>query len=1255
MSNYATLIAAIQSVITENGNNEITGTILQQTLLSMINSLGIGYQFVGIATPDTIPGTPDQRVFFIASSGTYPNFGPAVIPDGKLAVFYYDTSWHNATCDVTAVFQTGQSVTQIAIDNTHLANPKDGALPTANDVLQLKAKLDGVTAEDIKVTPIEDWHPEGSSSGYYNNGSWTNNSNFKNTRIDVSGYESIRFLGYNHHFNSFTPQYVFFDDNNNPIGGYHEYYDSTIEDGKDIELNLLVPDGAKYLVCLYKAYYASGGTTYISESKFYAYLQKGDTVVGLIDKSKVQVVDNLDTDDATKALSAKQGKILSEEIFGEITYDYDVDVNIQYRLDFTFRPVTTELNSYAVTGRANGVYYVNSEWYTDFVEGNRLYVKAGTNAPTYLMFLKQNLGKISAGSNKTLQWLVDGDYLCSNHYNSVSNTWTSAIVIPAGEESYIDIPQDCHRIIIGLNTTYVELEPCQFIKIGIAKREGGIADEIQELDERTTQNSNEIEELYDSIYGEETLIENEVNFDSVSVKTGQLLSSSIAGSSSGVNGRIWVVPVNTGDTLEITAQSDKAVYLCILNDNPTIPPNGIPAEDIPIATNCEGYITSGAGNYRMVIGAGSSATINIANNSDAKYVYVQKLFHSSTTPLTPQSFVIQKEKREGGIIDESKVDAGFYLTIEHGDIDGSGKIIPDDNKAVTNFINNGNGFYIELENGFYVERAVLYDKSGNLVTYNYYVHSTSGHASTDNNCWGNNEQLPQFLVRLVLKSESDISVPLNNIVKRFVYLNDNRLTKVLPQNLDYAKFMYKLHQLTNVIWVPVEKAQHNYGGDGINNVLWFLKGTIVTGVPYSTETEYSKFIGIDVALRTFLSAAKNKRSVIYTECVEQSHARSAYGLSYHGEANYTGNFYGSVCTGLTSYLLGYNVNEYVGSMDTKLGNANKIAHGKETLYWGDNVVTIDDLAQQLQPMDIILNSSHISVISDVYKDEYGVVQYVVWTEQTGPTARMIPYSKDMLAKRFANKEFSIYRLPSETWADALAKDVENTKDIIQNSFFDFEPKDVEIDPDISTFEGEYAVFVDNADNDNTDSYNNYKAFLNIHRGRVYGSLQIFREDEDVSTASPIEVNISTNSGTFIYNSSIYADDSMDKDDWIVVDLMQLSPKLAAGKYKARVVGSNIESGFTHFQIVRISMTPTWNGNYVTRLDFNVEGGDAVSVSQQNNIRPIRIMDISASEQGRGYVTFSGAGWNASDYYIKLVVRADYGTAVKKINKSSYSS
>lgn len=98
MANYETLKSAITAVIKQNGNNEITGQLLQQSLLSMINSLGVGYQFVDIATPLTNPGTPDQRVFYIASeAGTYTNFldsnsDPLEVGEG-ITILKYDTYW----------------------------------------------------------------------------------------------------------------------------------------------------------------------------------------------------------------------------------------------------------------------------------------------------------------------------------------------------------------------------------------------------------------------------------------------------------------------------------------------------------------------------------------------------------------------------------------------------------------------------------------------------------------------------------------------------------------------------------------------------------------------------------------------------------------------------------------------------------------------------------------------------------------------------------------------------------------------------------------------------------------------------------------------------------------------------------------------------------------------------------------------------------------------------------------------------------
>lgn len=95
MANYETLKSAIQDVVKTNGNNEITGALLQQTLLAMINSLGAGYQFMGVAIPSTNPGTSDQRVFYIANGkGTYTNFGGISIAEDEVIILYYDTAWH---------------------------------------------------------------------------------------------------------------------------------------------------------------------------------------------------------------------------------------------------------------------------------------------------------------------------------------------------------------------------------------------------------------------------------------------------------------------------------------------------------------------------------------------------------------------------------------------------------------------------------------------------------------------------------------------------------------------------------------------------------------------------------------------------------------------------------------------------------------------------------------------------------------------------------------------------------------------------------------------------------------------------------------------------------------------------------------------------------------------------------------------------------------------------------------------------------
>lgn len=97
MANFATLKAAINAVIKTNGNKEITGEVLNQVLNAMVTSLGANYQFAGVATPSTNPGTPDQNVFYMATeAGTYTNFNATVLPAG-ISILLWNGSWSHQT------------------------------------------------------------------------------------------------------------------------------------------------------------------------------------------------------------------------------------------------------------------------------------------------------------------------------------------------------------------------------------------------------------------------------------------------------------------------------------------------------------------------------------------------------------------------------------------------------------------------------------------------------------------------------------------------------------------------------------------------------------------------------------------------------------------------------------------------------------------------------------------------------------------------------------------------------------------------------------------------------------------------------------------------------------------------------------------------------------------------------------------------------------------------------------------------------
>ena len=94
MGNYEKLKQVISDVIKTNGNQESTGAIMQNALLSIISTVGSNATFAGIATPDTNPGKPDQNVFYLASEpGIYSNFGGVELTDQVLIFTNKKGNW----------------------------------------------------------------------------------------------------------------------------------------------------------------------------------------------------------------------------------------------------------------------------------------------------------------------------------------------------------------------------------------------------------------------------------------------------------------------------------------------------------------------------------------------------------------------------------------------------------------------------------------------------------------------------------------------------------------------------------------------------------------------------------------------------------------------------------------------------------------------------------------------------------------------------------------------------------------------------------------------------------------------------------------------------------------------------------------------------------------------------------------------------------------------------------------------------------
>lgn len=152
------LKADIAEVIRTNGNHEITGQVLQTTLLQIVNSLGANASFAGIATLATRPTTPDGSVFYLAiQEGKYVEFGGLEVASGELALIEWNgVSWVKTTLvKVSGDTDLANKVTALETNVTKLGNSITALEQVdANIAIQLQEQGDSITANATAIEAI---------------------------------------------------------------------------------------------------------------------------------------------------------------------------------------------------------------------------------------------------------------------------------------------------------------------------------------------------------------------------------------------------------------------------------------------------------------------------------------------------------------------------------------------------------------------------------------------------------------------------------------------------------------------------------------------------------------------------------------------------------------------------------------------------------------------------------------------------------------------------------------------------------------------------------------------------------------------------------------------------------------------------------------------------------------------------------------------------------------------------------------------
>lgn len=248
MANWNILKEAISSIIKTNGNQEITGQLLQNVLLNIVSSFGENITYRGIATTTTNPGAPDGPVFYFAfEPGLYANFGGITVVDQPLMLKWDNGSWTS----VPMGFASAKTVDNI---KTNLAGKFD-KMNVVQELGDAEDKIMSQRAVSEKLRDLETksvpFNEQVGAVKIKTGDIVTGYSGYHYVDIDISNIRKLRIKGQN---NNAELGYAIFKEDGSYIASEGDTYISSTF--SDIELTF--SDEAKRLrFCYYKPTNAS--------------------------------------------------------------------------------------------------------------------------------------------------------------------------------------------------------------------------------------------------------------------------------------------------------------------------------------------------------------------------------------------------------------------------------------------------------------------------------------------------------------------------------------------------------------------------------------------------------------------------------------------------------------------------------------------------------------------------------------------------------------------------------------------------------------------------------------------------------------------------------------------------------------------------------------------------------------------------------------------------------------------------------------